>query len=101
MYFTRIIRSITFLSSHSSSGSTEAVSGCRFFFVAIFAFSARCACVGSIAFDLKAMGPTIMTFGEWFFRIVGWLDRRADNVHIVHLGVGGVELVLEVSNLCD
>ena len=89
------------LLSHASSGSTKAVSGCRFFSVAIFAFSARCACVGSIAFDLKAMGPTIISFGKWFFCIVGWLDRGADHVHIVHLGVGGVELVLEVSNLCD
>ena len=101
MCFTRIIRSIVFLLSHSSSGSTKAVSGCRFFSVAIFAFSARCACVGSIAFDLKAMGPTIILFRKWFFRITGWLDRGADHMHIVQLGVGGVELVLEVSNLGD
>ena len=85
--------------SHSSSGSTEAVSGCRFFFVSIFAFGARCACVGSIAFDLETVGPTIMTFGKWFF--LGWLGRGTDDLHVVHLGVGSVELVLEVSNLCD
>ena len=98
MCFTRIYNIILLLFSHSSGGSIKAVSGCCFLFMSIFASSARCAGVGSITFYLKSMCPAIILFGKQFFRIIGGLDIKTD---IVHLGVGLVELVLEVSNLGD
>ena len=96
MCFTKIYNIILLRFSHSSGGSTKAVSGCCFLFMSIFTSSARCAVVGSITLYLKSMCPAIILFGKQFFRIIGGLDIKTD---IVHLGVGMVELVLAVGNL--
>ena len=97
MCFTKIYNIILLCFSHSNGGSTKAVSGC-FLFMSISTSSACCAGVGSITLYLKSMCPAIILFGKRFFRIVGGLDIKTDSVH---LGVGLVELVLEVNNLGD